>query len=131
MLDVEEYIIVQGLVIIKYMVINFSSVTLPQSENLKLHILLERNNEGNVIASVLEFPNTQVEAPTTEQAVQELKTLLSTRLEKIEIIPLEIQLPQSEAENPWIKFAGVFKDDADFAEIANNLRAERKAVDED
>ena len=131
MLDVEEYIIVQGLVIIKYMVINFSSVTLPQSENLKLHILLERNNEGNVIASVLEFPNTQVEAPTTEQAVQELKKLLSTRLEKIEIIPLEIQLSQSEAENPWIKFAGVFQDDADFAEIANNLRAERNAVDED
>ena len=131
MLDVEEYIIVQGSVIIKYMVINFSSVTLPQSENLKLHILLSRNNEGNVIASVLEFPNTQVEAPTTEQAVQELKTLLSTRLEKIEIIPLEIQLSQSEAENPWIQFAGVFKDDADFAEIANNLRAERNAVDED
>jgi hypothetical protein len=45
------------------MVINFFSVTLPQSENLKLHILLERNNEGNVIASVLEFSNTQVEAP--------------------------------------------------------------------
>ncbi len=131
MLDVEEYIIVQGLLIIKYMVINFSSVTLPQSENLKLHILLSRNNEGNVIASVLEFPNTQVEAPTTEQAVQELKKLLSTRLEKIEIIPLEIQLSQSEAENPWIKFAGAFKDDADFAEIANNLRAERNAVDED
>lgn len=113
------------------MVINFSSVTLPQSENLKLHILLERNNEGNVIASVLEFPNTQVEAPTTEQAVQELKKLLSTRLEKIEIIPLEIQLDHSEAENPWIKFAGAFQDDADFAEIANNLRAERNAVDED
>ncbi|BBD70074.1 hypothetical protein NIES4072_64540 [Nostoc commune NIES-4072] len=113
------------------MVINFSSVTLPQSENLKLHILLSRNNEGNVIASVLEFPNTQVEAPTTEQAVQELKKLLSTRLEKIEIIPLEIQLSQNEAENPWMKFAGVFKDDADFAEIANNLRAERNAVDED
>lgn len=113
------------------MVINFSSVTLPQSENFKLHILLERNHEGNVIASVLEFPNTQVEAPTTEQAVQELKKLLSTRLEKIEIIPLEIQLSQSEAENPWIKFAGVFQDDADFAEIANNLRAERNAVDED
>ncbi|MEH2293392.1 hypothetical protein [Nostoc sp.] len=131
MLNVEEYILVQGLLIIKYMVINFSSVTLPQSENLKLHILLSRNNEGNVIASVLEFPNTQVEAPTTEQALLELKTLLSTRLEKIEIIAIEIQLPQSEAENPWIKFAGVFQDDADFAEIANNLRAERNAVDED
>jgi hypothetical protein len=113
------------------MVINFSSVNLPQSENLKLHILLEHNNEGNIIASVLEFPNTQVEAATTEQALLELKKLLSTRLEKIEIIPVEIQLPQSEAENPWMKFAGVFKDDADFAEIADHLRAERNAVDED
>ncbi|MDZ8187775.1 MAG: hypothetical protein RMX96_23360 [Nostoc sp. ChiSLP02] len=131
MLNVEEYIIVPGLLINKNMLINFSSVTLPQSENLKLHILLERNNEGNVIASVLEFPNTQVEAPTTEQALLELKEFLSIRLEKIEIIPIEIQLPQSEAENPWMKFAGVFKDDADFAEIANNLRAERNAVEED
>ncbi|MBW4632011.1 MAG: hypothetical protein KME30_08940 [Iphinoe sp. HA4291-MV1] len=113
------------------MVINFSSVTQPQSEYLKLHILLERNNEGNVIASVLEFPNTQVEALTQEQAVQELKKLLSTRLEKIEIIPVEIQFAKSEAENPWMKFAGVFQDDADFAEIADNLRAERNAIDED
>ncbi|WP_230967549.1 hypothetical protein [Nostoc commune] len=44
-----------------------------------------------------------------------------TRLEKIEIIPVEIQLPQSKAENPFLKFAGVFQDDADFAEIANKL----------
>jgi predicted RNase H-like HicB family nuclease len=113
------------------MVINFSSLTLPQSETLKLHILVERNTEGNVIASVLEFPNTQVEASTQEQAVEELKQLLSTRLEKIEIIPVEIELPQSESENPWMKFAGVFKDDADFAEIADNLRAERNIIDED
>lgn len=112
------------------MVINFLNVTLPQPENLKLHILLERNNEGNVIASVLEIPNTQVEAATQEQAVQELKKLLSTRLEKIEIIPVEIKLHQEEVENPWMKFAGVFKDDTDFAEIADHLRAERNAVDE-
>ncbi len=111
------------------MVINFSSVTLPQSENLKLHILVDGDAEGNVIASVLEFPNTQVVAPTTEQAVEELKKLLSTRLEKIEIIPVEIKLPQSEAKNPWMKFAGVFKDDADFAEITENLRGERNQKD--
>jgi hypothetical protein len=113
------------------MVINLSSITLPQSDNLKLHMLLERNDEGNVIASVLELPNIQVVAPTQEQAVQELKKLLSTRLEKIEVIPVEIQLTQSEAENPWLKFAGVFKDDADFADIVDNLRAERHEVDEE
>ncbi|MDJ0800931.1 MAG: hypothetical protein QNJ51_29680 [Calothrix sp. MO_167.B12] len=112
---------------------NFLLVDQPQSENLNLHILLERNNEGNVIASFLELPNTQVEASTQEEAIQKLKKFLLTRLEKIEIIPVEIKfkLPQAEIENPWIKFAGVFQDDADFAEIADNLRAERNLVDED
>jgi len=113
------------------MVINFSTVNQPQSENLNLHFLLEKNNEGNVIASVLEFPNTRVEAPTQEQAIEELKKLLSTRFEKTEVIPVEIKLPQTETENPWTKFAGVFQDDADFAEIADNIRAERNAVDKD
>ncbi|MBD2454912.1 hypothetical protein H6G80_12550 [Nostoc sp. FACHB-87] len=113
------------------MVINLSSAYLSQSGNLNLHILLERSDAGNFIASVLEFPNTRIEAPTQEQAVQELKKLLSTRLEKTEIIPVEISLNQSEVENSWMKFAGVFKDDTDFTEIADSLRAERNAVDED
>ncbi|MGF1674825.1 MAG: hypothetical protein ACFCUV_14250 [Rivularia sp. (in: cyanobacteria)] len=112
------------------MVLNFSTTNQPQSENLNLHLLLEHNNEGNIIASVLEFPNIRVEAPTQEQAIEELKKLLSTRFEKTEIIPVEIKLPQTETENPWTKFAGVFQDDADFAEIADNLRAERNVEDE-
>lgn len=38
------------------MALNFSTVTPPQPATLKLHILLERNNEGKAIASVLELP---------------------------------------------------------------------------
>ena len=38
---------------------------------------------------------------------------------------------QPQSENPWTKFAGVFQGDADFAEIADNLRAERNVEDED
>lgn len=113
------------------MVLNFSTTNQPQSENLNLHFLLEQNNQGNIIASVLEFPNIRVEAPTQEQAIEKLKQLLSTRFEKTEIIPVEIKLPQAETENPWTKFAGVFQNDPDFTEIADNLRAKRNVVDED
>jgi hypothetical protein len=34
------------------------------------------------------------------------------------------------SENPWIKFSGIFKDDSDFAEIAEEIRAERLSDDE-
>lgn len=114
------------------MALNFSTATQPQPSTLKLHILLEYNDEGTAIASVLELPNYQVEAPTHEQALEDLQKVLLARLEKIEIVPLEIQLPQAEqTENPWIKFAGVFKDDQDFTEIAESIRAERNATDDD
>ncbi len=100
---------------------------LPPSETLKLHILLERNEAGRIVASVPELSNCQVEAPTQEQAVTALRQLLVLRLERLEIIPLEVRLsPGVPLENPWMKFAGVFKDDTDFAAIADALRAERE-----
>ncbi len=50
------------------------------------------NAQGKAIASVLELPNCLVEATTREQALEELKKLLQTPLEKIKIIPMEVQL---------------------------------------
>ncbi len=110
------------------MVTNISTVTIAQSENLKLHILLERNNQ-DVTASVLELPSLKVEAKSEEQALEELKKIISTRLENIKVIPIEIELPQNKARNHWKKFAGIFRDDPDFAEIAESLRAERNIDD--
>lgn len=64
-----------------------------------------------------------------EQALEELKKIISIRLENIKVIPIEIELPQNKARNHWMKFAGIFRDDAAFAEIAESLRAERNTSD--
>jgi hypothetical protein len=40
----------------------------------------------------------------------------------------ESELPR--AEPAWMKFAGVFENDADFAEIMDELRAERESDDD-
>jgi predicted RNase H-like HicB family nuclease len=99
--------------------------------NLKVNILLQEKEGGGAIASFLEIPAYRVEAATREQAIEALKQLMNQHLEKSEIIPLEISVPCTESpENPWIKFAGIFKDDPDFAEIAEELRAERLSDDE-
>lgn len=111
---------------------NLFTVTSPQSTTLTLHILLERTETGIVIASVQELPNCSVEASTDEQAIENLKKLIASRLENIEVVPLKIEIPQSQqTEKPWMKFAGGFKDDPDFAEIAEELRAERNLMDDE
>lgn len=104
---------------------------LPTAAILKVNILLESKEDGGAIASVLEMPSYRVEAATREQAIVELQALLNSRLKKVEILPIEINLPQAEhSENPWVKFAGIFKDDPDFAEIAEAIRSERQAEDD-
>lgn len=103
-------------------------MTIPQSDNLKLHILLERNNL-DVTASVLELPSLKVEGKSEEQVLEELKKIISTRLKNTKVIPIEIELPQNKARNHLMKFAGIFRDDPDFAEIAESLRAERNIND--
>lgn len=103
---------------------------MPQTANLKVNILLENKNNG-VIASALEFPSYRVEAATREQALKTLQQLLATHLKDAEIIPVEIEVSKAEtSENPWIKFAGVFRDDPDFAEIVEAIRAERQSTDD-
>ncbi|PSF36006.1 hypothetical protein C7H19_14775 [Aphanothece hegewaldii CCALA 016] len=111
---------------------NPSTATPPQSTTLTLHILLERTEVGKTIASILELPNCSVEEPTDEQAIESLKKMVASHLEKIEVIPLKIEIPQSQqTEKPWMKFAGVFKDDPDFDEIVEELRAERNLMDDE
>jgi hypothetical protein len=112
---------------------NLTLSTVPSSETIipNLHILLEHNSQGNaMIATVLELPNCHAEAPTREQALEELKKQVVARLEKAEILSLELQtLPVQQSENPWMKFAGVFKDDPHFDEVQQSIQDYRREAD--
>ncbi|CAD5960332.1 hypothetical protein PCC9214_03145 [Planktothrix tepida] len=114
------------------MTLNLPSLKLSQSLPVKFNILLDRSNATQIRASFIELPNLQVETSTQEEALENLKTLLYTYYDKLEIIPFEIEeVSTQQSENPWLKFAGVFQDDCDFAEIAKSLIIERCDDDSD
>ncbi len=78
----------------------------------------------------MELPQYRVEAATREQALLILNQLLVQRLDKVEVIPMEIKLPQTEqSRKPWMKFAGVFKDDPDFDIVQQYIQEYRQELD--
>ncbi|MEH2157102.1 MAG: hypothetical protein V7K66_23095 [Nostoc sp.] len=98
--------------------------------NLKVNILLETREDGSAIASILELPQYHVEAATREQALLMLEQLLFQRMGKVEVIPMEIKLPQpKQSQRPWMKFAGVFKDDPDFDAVEQYIQEYRQELD--
>jgi predicted RNase H-like HicB family nuclease len=110
---------------------NMVTLNVPQSQpsaNLKVTILLENLPSGCYVASVFELPDCRVEAETREEAITKIKAAFLERLKHIETISWDV--PVQSSEPAWMKFAGVFKDDSDFQEIMQMIRAERNSNDE-
>jgi serine/threonine protein kinase len=65
--------------------------------------------------------------PDTLQVAQRLFNMEAETLEQLGKDNDRIPAPQP--QNPWIEFAGIFKNDRDFADIARSIRAERTEID--
>jgi hypothetical protein len=114
-----------------------------RSEHSRLRVTLqiETQNSGKIAASAIEFPDCRVEATTREEAISKVQASIVERLSHVETIPWDVPMSSNElswigngskypAESPWIKFAGMFQDDPDFAKITANIRAEREIEDD-
>ena len=70
------------------------------------------------------------EGATRNEAVDRLQMLLQDRLSNgVEIVAAEV--PARLAENPWVKYAGMFKENSMFAEVLEIMKENRKNDDLD
>jgi predicted RNase H-like HicB family nuclease len=76
------------------------------------------------MARLLGWTECVTEGSTREEALQNLEQRLTEELAEAELTQLEI--PLSPPENPWLKVAGSFKDDAQWDEYQAELAAERQ-----
>lgn len=90
------------------------------------NILLESQDDGCTIATVLEVPNLQTKDTTRQGAIEKVRQLLQKRLAKAEIIQISLPKKTSNHENYVMKFAGIFENDPDFQEIMLEMQAERE-----
>jgi len=91
------------------------------------NILLESVTDGQTTATVLELPAFQVTAGDRQTALDQIQQLLKQRLANAEVVPVSIPTAEDDS-NPWLKFGGIFKDDPDFAAIAQSIEQERQEV---
>ncbi|MBN3870958.1 type II toxin-antitoxin system HicB family antitoxin [Nostoc sp. JL33] len=101
-----------------------SATTAPK---LTYDVLIENQADGTVKATLLGLPDCQGLGNTETEAIEKLSQSLQTRLETAKIVTLEIEAPK--VENPWMKFAGMFKDDPQFDEMLAYIEADRRELD--
>jgi predicted RNase H-like HicB family nuclease len=90
-------------------------------------ILIETPKTGGYKATALGLPNCQVKGATRDIALENIKQLLTTRLNQSEIVTLKISSPQS--EHPWMQFAGMFQHDPQLKEVLADIQAYREEIE--
>ncbi|WP_414623218.1 type II toxin-antitoxin system HicB family antitoxin [Calothrix sp. CCY 0018] len=97
-----------------------------QTDKLNYSILIEAK-EGGYQATVWGLPDCQVFATTKEEAINSLHEFMENRLKNVDIVTQEIETPTT--EHPWMKFAGMFKDDPMFDEVLAHIEEYRRELD--
>ncbi len=95
---------------------------------MKVAVLIEPLNGSGYRARGGEPFGISAEGVTREEALAKLQAALEMRLrDGGEVVTLEVG---TEAK-PWMKFAGIFKDDPYFKEVVQIIAENRRAMDND
>jgi predicted RNase H-like HicB family nuclease len=94
-----------------------------------LTILIEQETEGKYQAVALGWEECKAEGNSREEVITNISRVVGDRLEKAELISLAIQPPKP--EHPWMKFAGMYKDNPLFDEVVAYMEADRNTLDEE
>jgi ABC-type methionine transport system ATPase subunit len=106
---------------------NLAFINFPKNTASKLtyDVLIENEPDGTMKATLLGLPDYQCFGATQEEAINNLIQLVQQRNPKI--VTLEIEYAE-EAEHPWMKFAGMHKDNPLFDEVIAYIEEERNAI---
>lgn len=103
------------------------STNSPTSISKLTYSVLIEKQEGRFSAVVIGLPECKSSGNTEDEAVEKLQQLLQKRLQTSKIVTLELDTPQ--LENPWMKIAGMYKDNPLFDEVLTYIEAERRKLD--
>lgn len=94
---------------------------------MEVTVLVERLNEHKYRASTGYPVPMESEGESREDAVERLREQAVQRLKASELVQVSIQeIP----DNPWIKYAGIWKDHPEFDAFLENIAEYRRTADE-
>jgi hypothetical protein len=96
---------------------------------MTLNVLVQSNPEKGYTATVIGWPDFVVEGTTKEEALESVRAELARRLATSEIVTLEFE--PTNHEHPWMKFAGMWKDDPTFDDFLAEIKAYREELDKE
>ncbi len=97
------------------------------ANKLNYQVGIKQLKNGKYQTFVVDIPSLKASGNSKEEAIEKLSHRLQAFFKDTEIINLEIEPPQP--KDPWMKFAGMFKDDPYFEEFLQAIQDYRNEID--
>lgn len=94
------------------------------------YLVLLENRGTDYVAHVPALPGCEVHAGTEQEALEKARQAITARLEKVKVVPLEVETPVHGMDHPWLRDAGIFKDDPTWDEFQAAIAEYRREIDE-
>lgn len=89
--------------------------------------IVEDRMPHGYFATILGWPSCTATGATKSEALTRLRQAISDRLARVEIVPIEVDVPEN--GHPLAEFAGMFQDDPLFDQFIEDMAAYRREVD--
>lgn len=97
---------------------------------MEIPVLIEPVAGNGYVAKTGEPLSLSAEAATRDEAVRNLRQLIAERVANGAEFT-EVTVPGAKSGNPWVEFAGMFKDDPYFEEVIEIMAENRRKLDAD
>jgi hypothetical protein len=95
----------------------------------RIPIAVAQQPNGQWLAQALGWANCQTQAASREAAIASIQHTLNDRLTHMDLV--FIDLPTPPIEDPWMKHAGMFKDEPLFDQVLAEIATYRRELDAD
>jgi len=96
---------------------------------MNVTVLMQSTLEKGYTATALGWPDLVVEGRTKDEALENVRAELTRRLAKSEIVNLQFE--PVNGSHPWMKYAGMWKDDPMFEAVLEDIKAYREEIDKE
>ena len=90
-------------------------------------VLIKKEGGDRFSATLLGWPNCQGVGKTRSRAISNLQELVNSQLAEAEVATVELKSNLS--DSPWVRCAGMFKDDPQFDEVLAYIEEYRRELD--
>ncbi|MEZ4737068.1 MAG: hypothetical protein R3E79_59070 [Caldilineaceae bacterium] len=92
-------------------------------------ILLTKQENNGYIARPVLLPDIVVSGATEDEALAQVRQAIAQQQRQSRIVRVHVSAPNETADDPWLRFAGMWEDDPNWEQFLADIAANRKLID--